>query len=90
MLFWGWLVILCLAAVFLPRTESNAIAFPILALMLVWFLLSVAALVFYFYGAWRRIGAMPNKAAYIAWISIETVFAVAAVAGLVWFFVAPS
>jgi hypothetical protein len=28
--------------------------------------------------------------AYIAWMSIETVFALAAIAGLVWFFVTPS
>jgi hypothetical protein len=88
-LFWGWLVILGLAAVILPRTESNAIAFPVLVLMLMWFLLSVVTLVFYFYGAWRRVGAVPNKAAYIAWMSIETVFALAAITGLVWLFVPP-
>jgi hypothetical protein len=73
--FWGWLVILGLAAVILPRTESKAIAFPLLVLMLLWFLLSVVPLVFYFYRAWRRVGAVPNRAAYIAWMSIETVFA---------------
>ncbi|MGB9073367.1 MAG: hypothetical protein WCC22_12065 [Terriglobales bacterium] len=89
-LFWGWLVILISAAVILPRAESKAIAFPILVLMLMWFLLSVVALVFYFYRAWRRVGAVPNKAAYIAWMSIETVFALAALAWLVWFFVTPS
>ena len=89
-LFWGWLAILGLAAVILPRTESNLIAFPVLVLMLLWFLLSVVALVFYFYRAWRRVGAVPNRAAYIAWMSIETVFVSAAIAGLVWFFVTPS
>ena len=86
----GWVVILVLAAVMLPSTESNAIAFPIVALMLIWFLLSVVALVFYFYRAWLRVEAIPNKAAYIAWLGIETAFALAAVAGLVWFFVKPS
>ncbi len=89
-LFWGWLAILISAAIILPRTETKAIAFPILVLMVMWFLLSVVALVFYFYRAWRRVGAVPNKAGYIAWMSIETVFALAALAGLVWFFVTPS
>ena len=46
LLFWGWPAILILAAVVLPRDESNAIAFPILVLMCIWFLLSVVALVF--------------------------------------------
>ena len=89
-LFWGWVVILISAAVILPSIESKAVAFPILVLMLMWFLLSVVALVFYFYRAWGRVAAIPNKAAYIAWMSIETVFALAALAGLVWFFVTPS
>lgn len=89
-LFWGWLVILGLAAVILPRTESNTIAFPVLVLLLLWFLLSVGALVVHFYRAWRRVGAVPNRAAYIAWMSIETVFAFAAIVGLVWFFVTAS
>jgi hypothetical protein len=90
LLFWGWPTILILAAVILPRNESNAIAFPILVLMCIWFLLSVVALVFYFYRAWRRLSVVPNKAAYIAWMSIEAVFALAVLAGLLWFFVTPS
>lgn len=89
-LFSGWLVILISAAVILPRPVSNAIAYPILVVMIAWFLLSVAALVFYFYRAWRRVWEIPNKAAYIVWMSIETVFALAALVGLVWFFVTPS
>ena len=72
-LFCGWLVILGLAAIILPRTGSNAIAFPVLVLMLTWLLLSVVALVFYFYRAWRRVAVVPNKAEYVAWISIHNV-----------------
>src|ERR1700733_62681 len=86
----GWVVILVSATVMLPSIESSAIVFPMLALMLIWFLLSVVALVFYFHRAWLRVEAVPNKAAYIAWLGIETAFALAAVAGLVWFFVTPS
>ena len=88
--FFGWLVILVSAALILPRPVSKAIAFPILALMLIWFLLSVVALVFYFYRAWRRVLAVPNDWVYIAWMSIETMFAVIAVVGIVWFFATPS
>ena len=87
----GWLVILLSAAIILPRTDvSNAVAYPIILLMAIWFLLSVVALFFYFYRAWRRVGAVSNKTAYITWLSIESIFALAAVAGIVWFFVTPS
>jgi hypothetical protein len=89
-LFWGWPVILGTAAVILPRTVSNAVAYPIIWLMAIWFLLSVAVLFFYFYQAWKRVGAVSNKAAYIAWLSIASVVALAVVAGIVWFFVTPS
>jgi hypothetical protein len=90
-LFVGWLVILLSAAIILPRTDvSNAVVYPIILLMAMWFLLSVVALFFYFYRAWRRVGAVSNKAAYIAWLSIESMFALAAVAGIVWFLVTPS
>jgi hypothetical protein len=90
-LFVGWLVILLSAAIILPRSDvSNAVAYPIILLMAIWFLLSVVALFFYFYSAWRRVGAVSNKGAYIAWLSIESMFALAAVAGIVWFLVTPS
>ncbi len=86
----GWLMILLSAAIFLPRTVSNSVAYPILPLMAVWFLLSVVALSLYFHSAWKRIGTVSNKAAYIAWLSIESAFAAAAVVGMAWFFVTPS
>jgi len=86
----GWLVILGSAVIILPRTQSNAIAFPVLMLMLTWFLLSVVGLVFYFIRAWRRVAVVPNKAAYVAWISVQTIFALAGLGGIVWFFLTPS
>jgi hypothetical protein len=89
-LFSGWIVMLVSSAVILTRTVSNAIAFPILGLMLVWFLLSVLALGHYLYRAWRRTSAVPHKLAYVAWMTIETVFALSAVAGIVWLLVIPS
>ena len=89
-LFGGWLIILLSAAIILPRDVPNVVAYPIILLMAIWFLLSVVALFFYFYSEWKRVGAVSNTAAYIAWLSIESAFALAAVAGLVWFLVTPS
>ena len=86
----GWLMILLSAAIFLPHKFSDAVAYPILALMAVWFLLSVVTVSLYLHRAWKRVGVASNKAAYIGWLSIETAFAVAVVVGIVWFFVTPS
>ena len=84
------MVILLSAAVFLPRDVPHAVVYPMILLLAIWFLLSVVALFFYFYKACRRVEIVSNKAAYIAWLSIESAFALAAVAGIVWFFVTPS
>jgi hypothetical protein len=89
-LFCGWVVILVSAAVILPRTVSKAIALPIIVLTLLWFLLSVIALVFYYYRAWRRVLVGPKDWAWIAWTSFETLFVLAAVTGLVLLFALPS
>jgi len=62
----------------------------ILVLMFLWLLLSVVALSVYFYRGWHRVGLVQNKPAYVVWMSIETGFAVAVLAGVVWFFVTPS
>lgn len=88
--FFGWLVILIAAAFILPRSESRAVYVPIAVLVLTWFLLSLVALLFYFYRAWRRVLAVSNDWVYLAWMSIETLFAVVAVVGIVWFLVTPS
>ena len=85
----GWLVILISAAILLPPTNSkiiSAMAIPILALMVLWIVLSVVGLSVYFYRAWRRVSFVPNKAAYIAWMSIETAFALGGLGGVVWLF----
>lgn len=92
-LFCGWLVILISAAILLPPSDSkivSATAVPILVLMLIWLLLPVIGLSVYFYRAWRRVTVVPNKAAYIAWMSLETTFALASLGGIVWFFLTPS
>jgi hypothetical protein len=65
-------------------------AVPMLVLMLIWLLMSVVALGSYFYRGWRRVPVVRNRAAYIAWMSIETVFALGTLGGIVWFFLTPS
>lgn len=92
-LFCGWVVILISAAVILPPIDSkmsSVAAIPILVLMFLWLLLSLVALSVYFYRAWNRVSLVDNKKPYVVWMSFETGFAVAALAGIVWFFVAPS
>jgi fatty-acid desaturase len=89
----GWLVILVSAAILMPPTNSKIVsvmAIPILALMLFWLLLSVVGIFVYFYRVWRRIAFVANKAAYIAWMSIETTVALAGLGGIVWLFLTPS
>jgi len=76
-------IIFLLTAIFLPRDVSHVVAYPIIVLLAIWFLLSVVSLFFHLYKAWRRGGAVSNKEAYIAWLSIESAFALAAVAGFV-------
>jgi hypothetical protein len=88
-LFGGWVIVLLSAAIFLPGDVPNVIAYPIIVLLAIWFLLSVVALFIYLYRAWRRVGAVSNKAAF-AWLGIESAFALAAVAGIVCFLVTPS
>jgi len=83
-------VILSSAALILPRTESRVIGFPIAALLILWFVLSVIALALYFYRKWRRALAVPYDWVYIAWMSVETLLALVVLAGIVLLFALPS
>lgn len=86
----GWFVILVAAAIILPPIDSRTIAesiVPILALVVVWLLLTGVALCVYFYRGWKRAPSVPNRVAYTAWLSVETAFALAVVGVLVWVFV---
>src|SRR5215471_1439165 len=68
----GWLVILVSAAIFLPSAEAIRFAPQVLALVIVWLLLTAVALGFYFYRAWRRLPLVPNKGVYAARLSLQT------------------
>jgi general secretion pathway protein G len=81
----GWLVILVGSTVLLPSADSRRFEFravPMLALIIVWLLLTVVALGVYFYRAWKRLRTVPNEVAYATWLSFQTVCALAAAAAL--------
>src|SRR5215472_13925417 len=82
----GWLVILVSAAIFLPSVEAIRFAPQVLALVIVWLLLTAVALGFYFYRAWKRLPLVSNKGVYAARLSFQTACFIAAVGLLIWLF----
>jgi hypothetical protein len=81
--------ILVVAVIILHPIDSGTVsagAVLILALPVLWLLLSTVALGIYFYRAWQRVPLVPNKTSYIAWLGFETVCMLAMVGGLVWLF----
>jgi len=86
----GWFVILVGAAIFLPSAESRPFALravPLLALIILWLLLTAIALGLYFYRAWLRLPTVPNKAAYAVWLTFQTACTLALAVTLVGLFV---
>jgi len=76
----GWVVILVAAAIILPRFDSMQVSAPVLTFVVVlvvavWLCLTTLALFRYFYRRWQRVPLVPNKAAYISWLSFETLAA---------------
>jgi general secretion pathway protein G len=78
----GWFVIFISGAIFLPSADAIRFAPEVLALIIVWLVLTAVALSFYFYRAWRRLPLVSNKVKYVAWLSFACVFALAGT--LVW------
>jgi len=81
MLSCGWVVVLVAAAIILPRLDSRQVsAAPVtvvaILLVAVLLLLTTLALCRYFYRRWQRVPLVPNKAAYVTWLSFETLAAV--------------
>src|ERR1035441_172469 len=86
----GWFVILAGAAIFLPSAALRRYALtiaPLLALILIWLLVTMVALGIYFYRGWQRLPSVRNKAAYALWLTFETACALALVGTLIWLFV---
>jgi hypothetical protein len=90
-LFCGWLVILGTVAAIIPHDLPDAVFRPFTLFIVVLFVLSIVAIFARFYKAWKRVVSVPNKAAYIVWLSFEPTVVVTAIAGIVWFcFLTPS
>jgi hypothetical protein len=81
----GWAVFLWVAALVLPQLDSRARAHPAVQVIILTvyglFLLGTPiALTNYFIGAWRRIGLVPNRIAYVSWLSLESIAGIALLA----------
>jgi hypothetical protein len=82
----GWFVILISAAILLPSADAIRFAPEVLALIIVWLVLTAVAFGFYFYRAWRRLPLVSNKAEYAAWLSFESACVLALAGTLAWLF----
>jgi len=76
----GWVVVLVAAAIILPPLDSKQVlAAPVtvvaVLVVAVLLLLTTLALCRYFYRMWQRVPLVPNKAAYVTWLSFETLAA---------------
>jgi hypothetical protein len=74
----AWAVLLWTAALVLPQLGPQAQAHPIVkSVVAVLFSLLLigtpVALIRYFNRAWRRVDAVPNRVAYVTWLSLETI-----------------
>ncbi len=74
----AWVVFLWSAALVLPqlgpRTQAHPIVKALVSGMSVLLLTGTPiALIGYFNRAWRRVDAVPNRVAYVTWLSLETI-----------------
>ncbi len=74
----GWAIFLWCAAMVLPNLDSHARANPVIkavvAVVYALFLIGTpVALVAYFNRAWRRVATVPNRTAYVIWLSLESI-----------------
>ena len=81
-----WAAFLWAAAMVLPQLGPHTQAHPavkaVVAVLFVLLLIGTPiALVTYFNRAWRRVATVPNRTAYVTWLSLETI-AGASVVGL--------
>jgi hypothetical protein len=74
----AWAVFLWCAGLVLPNLDSHTRAHPIVKVVIavvyiMFFIWTPIALVTYFSRSWRRVAAVPNRTAYVIWMSLETV-----------------
>jgi hypothetical protein len=83
----GWFVFLLGAALLLPPLDSHAsaqptvkVAFAVIGTLFV--IGTLVALMSYFMQAWKRLGTVPNRTAYMVWVGLETFAALFVLFGL--------
>jgi hypothetical protein len=74
----AWALFLWCAGMVLPNLDSHTRAQPvvkaIVAVVYTMFLIGTPiALATYFNRAWRRVAAVPNRTAYLIWMSLESI-----------------
>lgn len=74
----GWAVLLVGAALALPPMDSHAPVSPVLTGVIVTccvalILATLIAVTTYFNRSWRRLGTVPNRAAYVTWLALESI-----------------
>jgi hypothetical protein len=74
----AWAIFLWGAALVLPQLDSHTRTHPavkaIVAVVYALFLIGTSiALATYFNRAWRRVGTVPNRTAYVVWLSLESI-----------------
>ena len=85
----AWLVFLWCAGLVLPSLDSHAQVHPAVkpivaggfATLLVG---TPIALATYFSRAWRRVGTVPNRTAYVVWLSLESIAGIGVIGILVY------
>jgi hypothetical protein len=73
----AWGIFLWCVAMVLPNLDLHTRAHPVVkAIIVVVYTLypirTPIALATYFYGAWRRASTVPNRTAYVIWMSLES------------------
>ena len=88
----GWAVLLVGAALALPPIDSHAPVHPVLMGVIVTccaalIVATPIALTTYFNRSWRRVGTVPNRAAYVTWLTLESIAALGVLAMLMYPFI---
>jgi hypothetical protein len=88
----GWAVLLMGAALALPPMDSHAPVHPVLTGVIVtccvaMICATLIAVTTYFNRSWRRVGTVPNRAAYVTWLALESIAALSVLMMLMYPFI---
>jgi hypothetical protein len=82
----AWAVFLCGVALLIPQFDfhvHHSAVKAIVATVYTLFLIATpVALTSYFNQAWRKVGTLPNRTAYVIWLTLESIAAISLLAVL--------